>query len=154
MQEEFARVIEWPIPCSAGTREPQFFSNSFKAILSYIMPFEIDKPTSFAIIEFHYAFATKFGIANDEVFHGLPLAEKGLQCYSAHIIENSSWLNEIKQIHRVHDRFDENRWLNRKHYYFVFHDDIAEIIAEDFSFKTFTGTLKELNFHIAELMSR
>jgi Mg2+/Co2+ transporter CorB len=32
------------------------------------------------------------------VFSGLPLWDKGLEGYAAHIIENSTWINEMKKI--------------------------------------------------------
>ncbi|MFM9943594.1 MAG: hypothetical protein ACKVQB_00030 [Bacteroidia bacterium] len=103
---EFAKVIEWIPQWDTGVPKPQVFSNGHRTFLIYL----IDEPdpiwdatyitrkdntseTTYplAMVEFN-GDTFRFGIANDDVFSGLPLWNKELKAYSAHIIQNSSWI--------------------------------------------------------------
>jgi len=146
---------------------PQVFSNGQKTYLIY----KINEPdpdwdgtyvtmndnTSenqypLAVIEFDGQ-TFRFGIANDEVFSGLPLYKKGLQAYCAHEIENSSWIEELKSIHKVHPYYDEKNWTAFKHYTLLFHDEIFEIIAKDFKIQIYKGTFENMAMEIAKKMN-
>jgi len=118
--KEKARVIEWKHMWNTGAPSPHVITSDDNTFLLYLVA-EADpdwdgtnsKPISpssdeefpLALVEFEGCIAHKFGIANDEVFHGLSLWGKGLEYYKAHIIDNSKWIAEVKQIHKVHDGF-------------------------------------------------
>lgn len=149
-RNEFARVIEWTPQWDIGTPMPQVFSNGHKTFLIYlinesdpnwdgtyvtIIGNTSETTYSLALVEFS-GHSFRFGIANDEVFSGLPLWDKGLEGYAAHIIENSTWINELKNINKVHLYYNEDKWKNKKHFAFLFHDEIFEIIATDYKDET------------------
>ncbi len=155
---EFARPIDWTPKWSIGAPMPQVFSNGRKVYLIYY----IDKPDPeldgtnvtvisdksdeiypLALVEFS-GHTFRFGIANEEVFSGLPLWGRGLVNYEAHIIENSSWITEIKKINKVHPYFNEKQWNDWKHYMLLFHDEILEVIAKDFKVETFNMSFEDL----------
>jgi hypothetical protein len=96
----------------------------------------------------------RFGIANDEVFSGLPLWDKGLEGYAAHTIENSTWIKELKNINKVHHRYNEELWKDKKHYTLLFHDEIFEIIARDYKIETFNTTFGKLATEVARRMNQ
>jgi hypothetical protein len=166
---EFAQVVDGLFPqWETGAPLPQVFANGIKTYLTYLVQVHdaswdgtyitginpsADQVYTFALIEFN-ADTFRFGLAGDEVHSGLPLWNKGLKHYSAHIIENSSWLKELKRIHKTHPHYDEARWKNKKHYCFLFHDDIFEIIATDFRIETHETTFQKLAIEIATRMNR
>lgn len=167
--DEFARVIEWTPQWDTGAPIPQVFSNGQKVFLIYL----INEPNSnsnldvtyvtmndstsettypLALVEFS-GHTFRFGIANDEVFSGLPLWNKGLEGYAAHIIENSTWIIELKNINKVHPNYSEDRWKDKKHFALLFHDEIFEVIATDYKIETFNTTFKQLAVEVVKRMN-
>jgi len=160
---EYARVISWDPSWNLGAPCPQLFSNGYKTYLIYyinepdpawdgsyttmINPGE-DNVYPLALVEFIHPHSHRFGIVNDEAAHGHPLYEKGLETYAAHIIENSSWISELKKIHRVHHRYSELHWSKRNHFLLFFHDEILEVIADDYKIETYKSTFQELSIEV------
>ncbi len=166
--EEYAKVIEWKPQWSAGAPIPQVFSDGNRVYLIYLinepdpnwdgtyvrlMDNTSEKVYLLALVEFDGG-DFKFGIANDEVFGGLPLWNKGLQGYEAHIIENSMWIDELKNIHKFHPRYNENHWTNLKHYMLLFHDEILEVIATGYKIETFRTTVEALATEVVKRMNK
>lgn len=164
---EFAQVINWIPAWDTGAPMPQVFSNGHKTYLIYLIH-EIDPAWTGNTItlidprsEINYPLALvefdgqtfRFGIANDEVFDGLPLSDQGLEPYAAHVIENSSWIKELKSIHQVHPYYKEERWNDLKHFSLLFHDEIFEVIAKDFKIETFNTTFGQLAMEVVRRMN-
>lgn len=160
--DEFAKVISWTPKWDAGAPMPQVFSNGLKTYLIYLVDqgvedlTEIDNTTEIlqelALVEFS-GHTFRFGIANDEVFSGLTLWKKGLEFYSAHLIENSNWISELKTINKVHPYYKEDKWKDQKHYMLLFHDEILEVIATDYKTETFNTTFGQLALEVAKRMN-
>jgi len=142
---EFAKVINWEPEWSLGAPCPQVFSDGNKTYLTYNA--KDDNETS-VLVTFD-ADTFRFGIVNDEAAAGHPLNKKGLQVYSAHLIENSSWIEELKQIHRIHPRYSEERWTSLKHYLLFFHDQILEVVAESYKIEVSKLDRKTLALDVA-----
>ncbi len=162
---EFAKVIDWPYRWSAGAPCPQVYSNGHKTFLLYyldepdpgwdgshvkVIDNSSDNVFPLALVEFVSGGTFRFGIVNDEAASGHPLYNKGLQIYDAHIIENSTWIEELKNIHKVHPYFDEKRWLDLKHYLFFFHDEIFEVIATDYKIEIYETSFRDLAIEVAK----
>jgi hypothetical protein len=166
--DEFARVVEWTPQWSSGAPMPQVFSNGHKVFLIYLI-YEPDpkwdgtyvtvidntSETTYplALVEFRGQ-TFRFGIANDEVFSGLRLWNKGLKGYAAHIIENSTWITELKNINKVHPYYNEDRWKDIKHFALLFHDEIFEVIATGYKIETFKMTFEQLATEVAKRMNK
>ena len=114
---EHAVVIDWSPAWSGGAPCPQVFSNGHKTYLMYYIEESDPKwdgsyltmidPSSksvypMALVEFINPNSHRFGIVNDEAISGHHLYRKGLKVYAAHKVVNSSWLAELKTIHKVH----------------------------------------------------
>ena len=168
MTNEFARGIDWTPKWDPGAPMPQVFSNGHKIFLIYLInePDQnwdwtytnlIDNSSEMiyplALAEFN-GHTFRFGIANDEVFDGLPLWNKGLEYYEAHIIENSTWITEIKNINKVHPDFNEESWNHKKHFMLLFHDEILEVIATEFKIETSKTTFGKLASEVARRMNK
>jgi hypothetical protein len=165
--DEFARVIKWASQWDTGAPMPQVFSNGHKTFLiylinepdpnwdrTYVNMIDNTSDTTYplALVEFS-GHTFRFGIANDEVFSGLPLWNKGLEAYAAHVIENSTWITELKNINKVHSYYNEERWKDRKHFTLLFHDEIFEVIATDYKIETFKTTFGQLAKEVARRMN-
>ena len=71
--------------------------------------------------------------------------KKGLRLYEAHIIENSSWINELNKIHQVHQDYNHEHWRSLKHYLLYFHDEMIEVVTRDFKVKTYYASTLALS---------
>ncbi|MCP3929775.1 MAG: hypothetical protein GY705_11815 [Bacteroidetes bacterium] len=160
-------MIDWEPLWSTGAPMPQVFSDGGNIYLiylihepdpnwdgTYVRMIDNTSETSYplALVEFD-GYTFKFGVANDEVNHGLPLWNKGLKFYSAHEIENSNWIQELKKIHSVHPQFSEDRWKDLKHYVFLFHDELLEVICKGYKIEKFNTTFKKLAAEVVNRMN-
>lgn len=160
--EETAISLEWKYPWNTGAPLPHIVSSGYKTFLIYyisepdpnwdgtnvtVIDSTSEQMLPLALVEFIGCYSMKFGGANDEVLSGHPLWKKGLEPYQAHEIKNSRWLNEEMKINSVHPYYNEKRWNNRKHFMLLFHDEMFECIAEDYTTEilndTFEGALIE-----------
>ncbi|WP_411028904.1 hypothetical protein [Spongiimicrobium sp. 3-5] len=164
MNTEKIKIIDWKPKWDGGAPMPQVFSNDGKVYLTYIVAdwdeesiedfrtLEHDGYEGFhALVEFE-GNTFKFGIANDEVFSGLPLYGQGLEW--AQIVENSKWVAELKKIQKVHPYYDESRWENRKHYLLTFKDNIMEVIATEYKIEIFRTSSKRIAQEVVERMNK
>lgn len=157
--KEYARVIDWTPKWDIGAPMPQVFSNGYRTFLIYIISEPdpnwdntfvtmVDNASNetypLALVEFKWVDTHRFGTVNDEAGPGHPLYNKGLEYYSAHIVENSTWIEELKSIHKVHPYFKEDMWTDKKHFLLFFHDEMFEIVAQDFKVETFKTTFLNL----------
>ena len=147
------------IPWDTGAPEVKLFSTEYKTILCYYNfddaynengDISISERT--VLIEFDRCILHKFGSPNDETLGGHPLYKKGLKFYSAHVVRNSNWIEEIKNISKIHDRYLPGMYDDMKHYIFCFKDSTYECIAENFSFEVLTCSVKEVFLKIYDIM--
>lgn len=144
---------------------PQVFSNGQKVYLIYTVA-DWDKDSLqkintigtvaenselLALVEFD-GYTFKFGIANDEVFPGLPLYKRGLDEW-AHIIENSKWIEELKSIHKVHPDYNPFRWTLLNHYVLLFKDQIMEVIAKNYAIEIFETSYQDISSEVIRRMN-
>jgi hypothetical protein len=162
---ETVKKIEWTPKWDGGAPMPQVFGNGQRVFLIYtVADWDVDSKMKFArmgnseekkellgLVEFT-GYTFKFGIANDEVFHGLPLYKSGLTEW-AHIIENSKWIEELAEIHRVHQNFNPLRWKLMRHFVLLFKDEILEVVAQDYKIELFESTYMDLANEVIRRMN-
>ena len=144
---------------------PQVFSNGQKVYLIYTVA-DWDKGSIqkiskigtvvknselLALVEFN-GYTFKFGIANDEVFPGLPLYKSGLDEWAL-IIENSSWMEELRSIHKIHPGYNPFKWTQLNHYVLLFKDQIMEVIAKGYTIDVFETSYHELSSEVIRRMN-
>ena len=157
--EETAVLIEWKYPWDTGAPIPHVISNGHRVFLVYyvididpnldetymnVHDPSSDKEKLIALVEFNSVVNHKFGCPNDEVLHGHPLYEHGLEAYTAHEIINSKWIAEQEQINAVHSYYDPRRWKALKHFMLTFHDEVFECIAEGYKAEVIKGRFKDV----------
>ncbi|HTE26444.1 hypothetical protein [Flavitalea sp.] len=162
---EIVRKIDWTPKWDGGTPMPQVFSNGHKVYLIYTVA-DWDKDSVrnvktigkseenselLALTEFD-GYTFKFGIANDEVFPGLPLYKCGLDEW-AHIIENSNWVEELKSIHKIHPSYNPFRWKQLNHYVLLFKDQLMEVIAKHYTIEVYKASYHDLSLEIIRRMN-
>jgi hypothetical protein len=162
---EKIKKIDWTPKWDGGAPMPQVFSNGQKVFLIYTVADwdeksikEFKKLNSegeyeeyLALVEFA-GHTFRFGIANDEVFQGLPYYKQGLEW--AHIIEGSKWIEEIKQIHKIHPYYNELRWTKLNHYLLLFKDEILEVIGTGFTIDIFRTNYSRLGQEVIQRMNK
>ena len=100
-------------------------------------------PSGMLEFTFSRCHAVKLGGPNDEALNGHPLYNKGLQVYAPHVIHNSDWIRDEEAINSVHP-MHEAGWHERlNHYFFVFHDEMFEALAQSVSVRSVQATMAE-----------
>ena len=167
--DETALLLEWEYMWDTGAPCPYVLSSAGKTLLIYhlhemdpnwdgtyanIVDSTSDDVFPLVLVEFIGCYSFKFGGANDEVLRGHPLWNKGLEGYQAHIIENSRWIQEERKINSVHAYYNEDRWKDKKHFIFTFHDELFECITESYKIEvfrdSFLNVIKEAQRRIME----
>lgn len=101
------------------------------------------EPAQLLEFTFDQCHATRFGSPNDEVLHGHPLFSRGLDGYRPHLVHNSAWIADEEAINSVHP-MHRGGWRERlNHYFFVFHDEVFEAIAQSVTVRTVRATMSE-----------
>ena len=154
--QETAVLLDYPYPWDAGAPLPHVVSDGGMVFLIYYIDENssawkaqtheiIDLDTGHrgitALVEFKHCYNYKFGGVNEEVIHGHPLYEHGLEPYGVHEIINSKWIIEQEKINSVHGNYNHLSWEAYKHFIFTFHDELFECIAEGYNIKIFKGRI-------------
>jgi hypothetical protein len=75
----------------------------------------------------------RYGGPNDEAHGGHPLAKYGLGLYGLYEVENSPWINEMKEANRVHPRHNDSMFSSYRHYIACFKDVKLESVCRKMS---------------------
>lgn len=157
--EEYAEPLEFPVEWDTGAPLPFVLQNEGKTILTFyirdpdpdwdgtyvnVVDTSSEDESLLALVEFKWCSSSKFGSPNDEVHEGHPLFGRGLDSYTAQIVRNSRWIEELKSINSVHNCFNPDNWKRLNHYIFWFHDTTFECIADSFTVETFKTNMGEL----------
>lgn len=133
------QLRDWPTPSSVPS--PIVIADDTRLLLRYITT-----DSHVAVIKFPLVDTFQFGFPNDEALGGHPLAKRGLQFYSVHRVENSTWIDELERRNSVHPRHSKADFMkDRVHYIFTFQDSTLECVVVE-------GKLwkPEINVYISE----
>jgi len=156
--EEAAIPYEWNPPWDTGAPLPHIVASDTVTLFlyyvstpdpdwdgTYVNVIDPSEPEamSLAIVEVQRCYAHRFGAPNDEVFHGHPLAQRGLDSYGAYTVENSHWLRDLQAINSVHTQYRSDHWKSHKHFFLAFHDNVLECIATGFNIEPIHTTFAD-----------
>lgn len=145
--EQYAVPCDFPVRWDVGAPLPFLLCNDNRTFLTFhvaqpdpdwdgtsirVVDPASPNATSLCLVTFKHCSSVKFGHPNDEVLAGHPLADRGLEGYTAQIVMNSRWLEEIATTNSVHPSDDPATWRSLNHYVFWFHDSTFECIAESY----------------------
>lgn len=162
LNKPYAVEIDFPLRWDVGAPLPHLLQSDHQVFLVFLIgePSTHDGSTvtvvrpdtvdNIAVVEFVYCTATKMGDPNDEVFHGHPLEGSGLTPYTPMKVENSPWIAELSKINSVHRNFNPETWKTQTHFIFGFHDSTFECVAESFSVKTSSGSIRDKLINLCE----
>jgi hypothetical protein len=105
-------------------------------------------PAAVGLIHFTGAYLTKFGGLNDEAIHGHPLYGRGLEAYRAHVVHNSTWIDEAEKANSVHPDHRPGWHDQYTHFVISFHDEMFECIANGWHAEVLTVSFSD-GLHIA-----
>jgi hypothetical protein len=147
-------VLENVPQSSVGAPTPIVLSDEGKTVIAFhlqdtpenwdgtsvgIIQPESEAPS--AIVEFKWCYAYMFGPPNDEAFSGHPLSDRGLDPYGAYEVLNSSWIRQLERMNSVHQYHKPERFWERHHYIFAFHDSTFECVADGFHITQAFGSM-------------
>jgi hypothetical protein len=129
-----------------GAPMPLVVADDFRTVLAYIASDAVaptaDSPSQtqtspagaepFALVTFDICYAHMFGPPNDEAIAGHPLHRRGVVPYGAFEVLDSSWIRKLERMNSVHPRHRPERFLNRRHLIFTFHDSTFECVCDGF----------------------
>ncbi|MFJ9391874.1 hypothetical protein ACIRON_23840 [Nocardioides sp. NPDC101246] len=157
-REPWAEPIDLGVDWDAGAPLPHLVSNRSKVVLicyAYVEDPQWDgtyatvvtpadtSPATLIEFTFEGCYSTRFGGPNDEVLRGHPLDNRGLEAYRPHLVHNSPWISEEERINSVHANHRRGWHQRLNHYFFVFHDEVFEALAESVSVRSVRATIAE-----------
>jgi hypothetical protein len=164
--EEHAIPFDFPVKWDVGAPSPHIVANEGRTYLTFYIRdadpnwdgtyVTIRNPgdsstNALALVEFENCSSFRMGAPNDEVQHGHRLYGRGLQGYTAQIVQNSSWIKELQLINSVHYRYDPANWVKLTHYIFWFHDTTFECVTKSIKVEIFQESMSSL---LAKICSR
>jgi hypothetical protein len=163
--EAYAERLELGVRWDAGAPLPHIVSGSSRTVLwchasepdpnwdgtyaTAVSPSDTAEAT-FVELTFTRCASIRFGSPSDEALSGHLLWGRGLEFYQAHIVRNSTWLDELIAINSAHDRHNEATWSRLNHYFVGFHDEMFEALATGVDARLVRGTLRGLLVAAAE----
>jgi hypothetical protein len=123
---------------------PVLLATDYRTLFACYLPGDEDRVV---VGEFTGRVSVRFGMPNDEVVHGHPCGVALLH-YGVHIIHNSTWLAELREIESVHPQATEPPFVGARHYFLTFHDSSLEAVATQLtvvgSYRTMAGAVAEM----------
>lgn len=157
--EPFAVPCDFPVKWDVGAPLPFVLCHGTNTFLTFYVSDPdpnwdgtcvrvVDPSSSEAVklclVNFEKCVSLKFGHPNEDVQIGHPLAGHGLEGYTAQIVQNSPWIEEVARINSVHEFDKPEHWTSFKHYVFWFHDETFECLAQSYSFEVTIETMGQL----------
>lgn len=164
-KKEEARILTWYPKWLDLNPEPRLITNGTKTFLIYLChegsdslgdnPInileEVDETNyPFAVIELKNCLAHKFETLEERFFKYLSLWDTGLRRHHAHVIDNSKWLNNVRDLHEDERDFNKKQWVNKEHYVMLFHENALEFLADGFDIQVFRGSQLAIFNHVAK----
>ena len=100
--------------------------------------------TPVAVVRFEHCRALYFGAPNDEALAGHPLAARGLEPYTAFEVQESSWVDRLEGMNRVHPMHSATLFEDCRHFIFTFHDSTFECVANSYAISKSQGSMIEI----------
>lgn len=155
-QDKIVELENVPQSC-VGAPEPVVLSDEHRTVLAFYLQEPPDEcggtsvnvvsqssERSVTIVQFASCYDYMFGSPNDEAFDGHPLARKGLRPYGAYEVLNSSWIRQLERMNSVHPYHKPERFWERHHYIFAFHDSTFECVADGFQITQSFGSMMSM----------
>lgn len=156
--EQWADPIDFGVQWSGGAPLPHVMSNGSTAILvcheelrdsgwdgtfTTVVSPQDEQPSALLEFTFTSCEAVRLGGPNDEALHGHPLHGRGLGGYRPFLVRNSSWIAEAERINSVHAYHRAEVYRRLNHFFFVFHDEMFEVLAERVQVERVDATLRD-----------
>jgi hypothetical protein len=156
--QAWAERLDLDVSWDSGAPLPHLLSNGSTAVLicraavvdpewdgTYATVVSPGDRTPADMLEFTFSrcHAARIGGPNDEALNGHPLYGKGLAVYQPHLVHNSEWIRKQEAINSVHPMHKAGWHERLNHYFFVFHDEVFEALAQSVSVRPLRATMAE-----------
>ncbi len=121
--ERVIPLADWPQPYMGA----EVFADDASLSITYLTA-----EGKHVVIHFPLCSVFTFGAPNDEALAGHRLHGKGLQFYTVHRVEDSSWISELERQNSCHPSHNRQRFLeDKRHYIFTFQDSTLECVVNE-----------------------
>ena len=151
MISERANIIDWPVRREIGAPMPFVISSgrtfviynaapnipaADPAMVKIINP--IDPERCVALLEFLGCIDYRFGVPGENDFDS-PASIPGLIPHKAHLVQDSVWIQWLKQVNDSSPETDRPDWLKYKHFVLSFHDERFECVAKSYFIEVYNS---------------
>lgn len=164
---EKAEKISFNPEWDRGAPLPHLLQSEYKVFLTYYVNdvqsdwdgtiVEVNDPNSnqphkIAVVEWLFCAGAVLGGLNDEAISGHRLWGKGLEdcVYGAALVQNSSWIEEIRKGNSVHPYHKNAMHSDLKHFILLFHDSTFECVAKSYSIKILNKSMPSILEYITK----
>jgi hypothetical protein len=157
--ETYAEIIDIGPRWDTGAPLPHLISNGSRAFIlcrasqpdpdwdgSYVRMVSAadEQPAAFVVIELRGCLDIRLGAPSNEAIRGHPLYGKGLSPYQAHEVANSEWVGQHIKINSAHPQHSDTPFRRLRHYLLLFHDEMAEALADGIQSRLTQGTMRQI----------
>ncbi len=113
-----------------GAPTPVLIVGDYRTLLAFYIP-DLDAIEGKRVrtAELVRCTSVQFGFPNDETLQGHRLWGQGLTFYALHEVYDSTWIELLRSIERVHPAAPAVPFPDAKHFILAFHDSTLEAIA-------------------------
>jgi hypothetical protein len=87
-----------------------------ESIISDLHERNTNNDTGVVVLKFKGCLKFEFGLPGNETIHGHPYSKLGIKSFSFYELENSSLVEELQRIERVHPYYNVDKWKSYNHY--------------------------------------
>ncbi|MGV0755488.1 hypothetical protein ACTS95_03850 [Empedobacter brevis] len=121
--------IETEFIIDDGSPSPKILSDSNNLFLNFMVDDENFNTITLKFLNYHIY---KIGYPGNETLCYHPYTELGINSSDFYLVNDSMWMNELREIDKNHPYFSDKKWNSLNHYIITFHDDLFECIAKGF----------------------
>ena len=115
-----------------GATTPVLIAGEHRTLIAFYLPdSEVVEGREVRIAELVRCTSVQFGFPNDETLQGHRLWGAGLEFYALHEVQDSTWIELLRSIERVHPAAPASPFPDARHFILTFHDSTLEAIATE-----------------------
>lgn len=115
-----------------GATTPVLIAGEHRTLIAFYLPDpDVIEGKRVRTAELVRCISVQFGFPNDDTLQGHRLWGQGLTFYALHEVQDSTWIELLRSIERVHPAAPAVPFPDAKHFILAFHDSTLEAVATD-----------------------
>jgi hypothetical protein len=147
--DTYAEAIDIGAYWQAGAILPHIVSDGRRCVLVCLSADQSDRTdgadgANLIVLTFEGCESIRFGMPNVDVLGGHPLAGRGLDSYTIHIVRNSRWVEEMRLINSIHRDHTDDHFARLRHFLLTFDDETLEAAAQTVNVELVRGSVQDV----------